>query len=226
MDTKRALGLAIRARRKQRQMTQQQLADATEGAVDQTNLSRIERGEQEPPAEKLVELARALGCRVSELWQEAEDHDHMVGEPQTRYDATRAPGVSYVPLISFVQAGSFASSPDAYARGTGVELIPTTAKVGRLAYALRVKGDSMTNPRGEPSFPDGSIIVVDQREANPGSMVIVKLMSDDETTFKKLAVDGGRRLLVPLNPQFPTMTIDQDAQLCGVVVAIAEREVS
>lgn len=125
------------------------------------------------------------------------------------------------------EAGNWSDPTDTYARGTGEAMIATTAKVGRLAYALRVRGDSMSNPRGDPSFPDGSVIIVDPgRQPEAGSMVIVRLLDDDETTFKRLAIDGGRRLLVPLNPQYPTIPLEQDAMLCGVVVAIAERSLS
>lgn len=226
MDTKRALGQAIKRRRTAQRLTQPQLAEMTGGVIDQSSLSRIERGEQEPPNEKLFAIAQALRVKISELWDDAEHIEHIsVGEPETRYDVSAAPGISYVPLISWVQAGHWSDPSDAYPRGTGEKLIATTARVGRLAYALRVRGDSMTNPRGDPTFPEGTVIIVDpQRQADSGSLVIARLVDEEESTFKRLSFDGQRRYLVPLNPQFPTMELDQETLMCGVVVAIAERE--
>lgn len=226
MKIDQLMGRVIRHRREAAGWTQQDLADATQGEIDQGRVSRIERGKEGISPEKLQSVAKAFGCRVSQLWAEAEELESMaVGEPQTRYDIPKAAGVSYVPLISYVQAGHWSDPTDAYARGTGEKLIATSIKVGRLAYALRIRGDSMTNPRGDPSFPDGTIVIVDPgKRSDVGSFVIVRLSESDETTFKRLTSDSGKQLLVPLNPQYPAIPLDQEAHFCGVVVGIAERD--
>lgn len=41
------------------------------------------------------------------------------------------------------------------------EWVYTTALVSEMAFALRVRGDSMTNPLGSPSIPEGSIVIVE-----------------------------------------------------------------
>src|SRR5580700_585007 len=66
-----------------------------------------------------------------------------------------------VPLISWLQAGDFASAVDNLHPGDAEEWAETTVPIHRHTYALRVNGDSMTNPAGEPSFPHDSIIVVE-----------------------------------------------------------------
>jgi SOS-response transcriptional repressor LexA len=85
----------------------------------------------------------------------------------------------------------------------------------------------MINPRGEPSFPSGSTIIVEPADAaDNGTLVIAQLEGEPETTFKRLVSDGGRQYLVPLNPQFPTLPVDRKMRVCGIVVAIAERYLS
>lgn len=70
----------------------------------------------------------------------------------------------------------------------------------------------MTNPDPEAkhSFPDGTILLVDpNRRADPGDFVIAKDVQTQQATFKRLAYDGGRWYLRPLNPAFKTVEIDE-----------------
>jgi SOS-response transcriptional repressor LexA len=135
-------------------------------------------------------------------------------------DNTKAgPAIASVPLISWVQAGQWADVVDVYRPGEGEKPIYTTRKVGPHAFALRVVGDSMENPNGRPTYPQGSIIIVDpDREAAHGNAVIVRLEDSKQATFKQLVVEGGVRYLKPLNPRYPIMKVDRKASFCGVVV--------
>jgi len=129
-----------------------------------------------------------------------------------RLDA--APAVAgRVPLISWVTAGHWREVVDNFQPGDAERWIDTTKRVGRSAFALRVRGDSM-----EPRCPDGAVIVVDpEREAVNGSLVVVRLQDDAEATFKRLVIEGGRRFLAPLNPRYPVIEITGPAVVCGVV---------
>jgi len=68
----------------------------------------------------------------------------------------------------------------------------------------------MTNPYpGELSFPDGTVIIVDPgRAVGAGDYVVAKDVATQQATFKRLAHDGGRWYLKPLNPTYPTIEID------------------
>jgi len=124
-----------------------------------------------------------------------------------------------VPLISWVQAGKWCGIVDTFHPCDGEKMIFSTKKVGPHAFALRVKGDSMESPAGRPTYPEGSIIIVDPGvDAVHGSRVIVRLDRSDEATFKQLVVDGGKRYLKPLNPRYPILEMTDDAVVCGVVV--------
>jgi len=124
-----------------------------------------------------------------------------------------------VPLISWVQAGQWRDLEDNFQPGDAERWVVTYASVSKHAYALRILGDSMTNPNGAPSFPEGTIIIVDpEREAAPGKFVVVRQNSDTECTFKQLVRDGGRYYLKPLNPRYPILEMLPDAVVCGVLV--------
>jgi SOS-response transcriptional repressor LexA len=120
---------------------------------------------------------------------------------------------AYVPLISWVAAGSWRDVADPYPAGIGEDLVPVTCRTGPNAFALRVQGDSM-----EPVFPNGSVIIVDPAvEPRQGSYVVVRLDEAEQATFKQLVIDGGVRYLKPLNPRYPLMEIRESATVCGVV---------
>ena len=57
--------MQIRERRKQRGLTQAQLAELVE--VDQTAISQWERGITQPRMKKCLQLASVLGCTVNDL---------------------------------------------------------------------------------------------------------------------------------------------------------------
>jgi SOS-response transcriptional repressor LexA len=128
-----------------------------------------------------------------------------------------------VPLISWVRAGDWETIVDNLHSGDAEEWVETTVQIHQHTYALRVRGDSMTNPSGdEPTFPDGTRVVVepdsiDKPDKLIGSLVIVKRVADNEATFKQLVKDAGRFYLKPLNPRYPMLELQEDDVFCGVV---------
>lgn len=123
------------------------------------------------------------------------------------------------PVISWVQAGSWAEVVD----HTDItdEWIPCPGKCGKYSYVLRVSGESMFDPAGRKSFKDGDLIFVDpEKQAENGSLVVVKMTDDETATFKQLMIEeNGTRYLKALNPSWPNriMQINGSATICGVV---------
>ena len=155
-----------------------------------------------------------------EAWLDASHDQLLISQPSADYNVVDGPDVrGRVPLISWVQAGQWQETIDNLQPGEADNWIYTTARVGKSAYALRVSGDSMTNPGGSPSFPDGTILILDpQIDAINGSFVIVRQNSDSECTFKQFVRDSGRFYLKPLNPRYPILEMRDDAVICGVLV--------
>jgi transcriptional regulator with XRE-family HTH domain len=68
MGIKEAFGIRVRVLRDQRGLTQEQLAEAIERAVD--TLSLIERGVNWPSIETVERIAQALGATAAELFDD------------------------------------------------------------------------------------------------------------------------------------------------------------
>ena len=84
-------------------------------------------------------------------------------------------------------------------------------------YALRVLGDSM-----EPEFADGCVIIIDPGHApRDGSYVVVEFAGD--VFFRQLVVDGERRFLRPLNPNYGGFELTAPYTIRGGVVQRAGR---
>ncbi|WP_313521543.1 helix-turn-helix transcriptional regulator [Brevundimonas diminuta] len=71
-DNQRALGRlgdAIRARRNERSMSQEALADAA--GINRTHMGEVERGKRNVSLVALIGIAAALGCSVSSILSDA-----------------------------------------------------------------------------------------------------------------------------------------------------------
>ncbi|MCH5571202.1 S24 family peptidase [Pseudomonas syringae pv. syringae] len=123
-----------------------------------------------------------------------------------------------VPLISWVQAGAWCEPANTESYDVD-SWISCPVPISKNGFALRVRGDSMTNPGSGRSYPAGCIIFVDPEiESFVGDRVIARVPSTNEITFKILAEDAGRHYLRPINPQYPIIDISEETHICGKVV--------
>jgi len=157
-------------------------------------------------------MAIAKALRISPEWLQT-----GVGGMETNGLAPLDHKVTYqIPLISWVQAGSWESINDSFQYGAVDEYYPCPEKHSDATFALKVVGESMS-----PDFIDGEIIFVDPEvEPKNGSCVVVRQNGDSEATFKQLMVDGSDNYLKALNPNWPKKIIEMlpDATICGVVI--------
>lgn len=122
-----------------------------------------------------------------------------------------------VPLISWVQAGAWCESN--FEQHDEESWLSCPVTISENGYALRVLGDSMTNPGPGRSYPTGCIIFVDPNaETKAGDRVIARVPRTNEATFKVLVEDAGRQFLKPINPQYPIIDITEETHICGKVV--------
>lgn len=122
-----------------------------------------------------------------------------------------------VPLISWVQAGHWNEAVNNFQEGDADEWLTCPKSHSNSTFALRVRGVSM-----EPKYRDGAIIYVDpEKSADHLSNVVVQLDDEVEATFKQLVIEGGKRFLRPLNPDWPgpkLIEINGNATIRGVVI--------
>ena len=122
--------------------------------------------------------------------------------------------VAMLPLM-----GSIAAGVPMHAQEHVEDLIPVPVEmVNRIegAFLLRIKGDSMS---GEGIMPRDLVMVKPQRTANHGDLVAVLL--GDEATVKRInyAKDGVK--LMPSNPNYSPIPVEQDdAQIIGKIVGL------
>lgn len=131
-----------------------------------------------------------------------------------------------VPLISWVQAGDWCEAIDNFQPGDADEWYMCPVNHSASTYVLQVRGESMYNPGGRPSFQEGDLIFVDpEKGAEHGSLVVVRLDDQKEVTFKKLIIEGDRKYLKALNPSWPEpiIQINGNATMCGVVIFKGEK---
>ncbi|MEJ1463345.1 MAG: XRE family transcriptional regulator [Candidatus Sedimenticola sp. (ex Thyasira tokunagai)] len=159
----------------------------------------------------LLKAARAL--RVSPDWL-ASGKGQMLSPAANTEPGPDTKGM--IPLISWVNAGDWASIEDPYEVGDAEKWMPCPVSHGHNTFALRVRGTSM-----EPEYRDGDIIYVDPaREPTNSSHVIVRLEDEQEVTFKRLVIEGSAQYLEALNPAWPdkVIRINDNANIVGVVI--------
>ena len=166
----------------------------------------INGGSKGAKPENLIKIAKTLD--VNPEWL-ATGNGKM--KPEIPSHLTR------VPVISYVQAGSWTEAVDSFPAGNGLETVTTDLDLGDYSFALRIKGDSM-----EPEFHEGDIIIIDPSvEPRPGDYVVAKRDKDNEATFKKYRRPAEDVIeLVPLNPDHPPLKIDAKTpgKIIGVMV--------
>jgi SOS-response transcriptional repressor LexA len=192
-----------------------QIALGRKARVSQSTVGRLLKGLVNSQRDTLVRICNAVGMSVGELLGEAQE-----GEPGSSLDddgAEAAAKAKRVPLISWVQAGSFTESIDIYEPGYAEQWIPKPPKpCGPRTVALRIEGISM-----EPDYRAGDIIYVDPGvDPTNGKDVVIRLDDRNEATFKRLVIEARRSYLKPLNPAWPEQIIGfpEDARIVGVVI--------
>jgi SOS-response transcriptional repressor LexA len=216
----RRLKAIYQAKKKELKLTHESIGEQM-GDVGQSAISHYLNGVNALNLQAAIIFSRALKVPISDfstrLAALAAPVDYSSNN-KTHSNVQEGPSsIRRLFLISSIQAGQMCESPDLYHPGDGEQQIETTAQVGPRAYALRVEGDSMTNPHGSPSIPDGSIVIVDPDiEAIPGRIVVAKIKGEDDATLKKLVKDGPRYYLKPLNPAYPMIEVDDRFIICGV----------
>lgn len=186
-------------------------------------ISKWLNGDAVAEADSMVALCKWLGVRrewleygvlpkeqrVSNVHPLIYAIESNVSEVNTRFGK--------VPLISWVQAGAWCESN--FEQHDGESWLSCPVPISDSGYALKVLGDSMTNPGPGRSYPTGCIIFVDPEvETKTGDRVIARVPRTNEATFKILVEDAGRQFLRPINPQYPIIDITEETHICGKVV--------
>lgn len=210
----------IRSKRKELMITQNQIAKIL--GISRVSVTKWENGNSKPDGEHLHLLANVLGCSAEWL---------LYGETSAHSDDSKLyhlpnAKMKKIPLLSWEQLSKWdGKTPIAEMDDidTWVENMAETLPSG---FMMLVKGDSMANPYGIPSIPDGSKILVDpdydRIEDLNGKIVVIQLAGSAEPTIKKLSIDGPNVYLMPLNPSFKVIEVNGDYVIKGKVTRIIQ----
>jgi len=200
--------------RKFRGLKQEQLAEAA--GTTKATISRIEAGKVGLSQKWLETLAPLLDTTPAGL---------LTPPAAASESADTIRRDAFVPLIDSVRAGRWTEVVDAYPKGHEDQLIPVLRKYGPRAFALRLKGPSM-----RPDYHEDDIVVFDPDiEARPGDDVVARQDEDNEATFKRLRIKGydtkGKPQieLVPLNPDWPVLTLKKGGRIVAPAVDLIRR---
>ncbi|MDV5392249.1 LexA family protein [Shewanella xiamenensis] len=196
------LGTRVKKRRNELGLTQSQLAEAI--STSQQTVQSIEAGLVENPR-KLKEIAEALQTTPEFL-------RFGIGEMDNA--TVVASAGNYLPLISMVQAGVWTEIQEL--PPLDVELYPCPIKCSQHSFIVKVEGESML-----PRFEEGDLIYVDpEAQVENGSYVVARLDDENQATFKQLIIDGNKKYLKALNPDWPNkfVEINGNCTIVGKVV--------
>ncbi|ENN6711889.1 LexA family transcriptional regulator [Escherichia coli] len=162
-----------------------------------------------PGGESLAKLAKYFNTSIDYILYGTEFEGNLITKMRR------------IPVISWVQAGQFTECKAAEVFSEVDKWVETSLRIGDNSFALEVKGDSMTNPNGLPTIPEGATVIVDP-DAEPlnGNIVVARLDGTNEATVKKLVIDGPQKFLVPLNPRYPNISINGNCLIIGVVKGV------
>ncbi len=207
----------VRQRRKDLDLSQAELAERI--GLAQQSINKIETGVTLKPR-NIVQLAEALECDPTWLLTgKSAQSDSIKGSGDALPSNTISPySLKRIPIISQVQAGAWGGVDPQSSLDDDVEWQITTMNVGDDAFAMKVTGNSMTNPHGSPSIPAGSIVIVEPCDCPDNGKIVVATLNDSpEATIKKLEVDGPQKFLVPLNPKYDPIPINGNCRIVGYV---------
>ncbi|MEL7579047.1 S24 family peptidase [Pseudoalteromonas sp. D15MCD-2] len=186
--------------------------------ISKGTVSQWRNGVSKPRGENAVRLAKFLRCNLTWLIEGK-------GLPNKNLELELGPDLrGKAPLISWVQAGKWKEIDlENLQQASDITFYQHTANVSDEAFALRVKGDSMTSFTGGKSIPEGSVIIVDPNmQAEHGKVIVARLEDSNEATLKQLVIDGGAKYLKPFNNSYPTMPINGNCTIIGVVKQVIQ----
>lgn len=211
------LGDRIRALRKERRLSQDQLSEALNKQfglkTDRVMISKWETGFQMPIMNTIICLAKFFEVSIDYL----NGNDGFISKTSNLPSPSITEDYTTFPVIGEVAAGYDVPALEDW-EGETVD-IPNGYLKGRSRddfFVLRVKGDSMY-----PTYQDGDkVLVLRQSTLNHSGQVGVVIYNDDCGTLKRVEYKMGEDWLklVPINPSYPPIKIvDEELEHCKVL---------
>ena len=181
-------------------------------------LQTRETGASSPPS--IREVCDALGYRSTNsamklIRQMAEDGEVIYEPGRSRSLRLAKKSKIGVPLLGSIAAGHPDTADSDCSESLPVDPTAFGIRNSADAFALRVRGDSMTGRQ----FFDGDLVLLD-RSLEPRHLDVVAALIDHESTLKTLIIRNGKIWLKAENPEYPDLIPAQELEIQGVVKAV------
>jgi len=187
--------------------------------------NKINKGQSQTSQFAGTSPIKGIGNKVAREIEEAFGKPHgwldLLHENNSGASYTLPLNNELIPVISWVQAGSWTSIDSITSDTQFEEWLPANTKCGKNGYGLIVIGESML-----PDFRPHDRIYVNPdfqiSDLKTGDLVIVACDGETEATFKKLIVESNGMYLEPLNPKWHEKIIElrEGCKLIGKVVGL------
>lgn len=208
------LGQRIKSLRKLKKYTQVTLGKSV--GVTGVTVGYWEKDLNEPGGKALSKLAKALNTTESYL---------LYGTDPGSVTIIQDP-MYMVPLLSWDEAMAFIAT-EGNEMPKNAKNTSTFVNVSQRAFCVKIDDDTMVNPYGKPSIPQGSMIIVDPLVEPENGKIVAAIISDNSNqpprsimTVKKLVMDGFNNYLMPLNPRYDKILVTDACQIVGTVVGV------
>ena len=203
----------IRFLRKQRNLTQEELAEMV-GYKSFTTIQKWETGDSEPNMGVLRQLADIFHLSISEL-VETDLESKATSRPLP--SNIILPSAHKLPIMGTICAGDGVVCEDDY-QGTFIVDIDVKAD-----YCLKVHGDSMIGA----NIYDGDIVFISKSyDFVQDQIYAIERLDYNEASLKRVTQDGDTLILNPCNPEYHAMVTDyEDVRIIGRCVGVLHKYV-
>lgn len=203
----------IRFLRKQRNLTQEELAEMV-GYKSFTTIQKWETGDSEPNMGVLRQLADIFHLSISEL-METDLESKATSRPLP--SNIILPSAHKLPIMATICAGDGVVCEDDY-QGTFIVDIDVKAD-----YCLKVHGDSMVGA----NIYDGDIVFISKSyDFVQDQIYAIERLDYNEASLKRVTQDGDTLILNPCNPEYHAMVTDyEEVRIIGRCVGVLHKYV-
>lgn len=203
----------IRFLRKQRNLTQEELAEMV-GYKSFTTIQKWETGDSEPNMGVLRQLADIFHLSISEL-METDLESKATSRPLP--SNIILPSAHKLPIMGTICAGDGVVCEDDY-QGTFIVDIDVKAD-----YCLKVHGDSMIGA----NIYDGDIVFISKSyDFVQDQIYAIERLDYNEASLKRVTQDGDTLILNPCNPEYHAMVTDyEEVRIIGRCVGVLHKYV-
>lgn len=203
----------IRFLRKQRNLTQEELAEMV-GYKSFTTIQKWETGDSEPNMGVLRQLADIFHLSISEL-VETDLESKATSRPLP--SNIILPSAHKLPIMGTICAGDGVVCEDDY-QGTFIVDIDVKAD-----YCLKVHGDSMIGA----NIYDGDIVFISKSyDFVQDQIYAIERLDYNEASLKRVTQDGDTLILSPCNPEYHAMVTDyEEVRIIGRCVGVLHKYV-